>query len=487
MSVLSNVPAERAVLAGICQYGSQSYLDVADILQESSFTVDHNKFAFACLKHLFKGNEVNTVDLSSILSAAHEIGLETMFESASCQNHIRSFFNFPVSQTNVRRLAAKIRKLEIARLLKKQLGDTAVKLQELNGDETLAHILGIAENAIFDFSSLLNESDEAPHRVSDGLIEYVQYLADNPVDQVGISTGFPIWDASIGGGLRKGTVNVIGARIKTGKSMLGSNMGYYIADTHNIPVLNLDTEMTKNDHINRLLSMASEAYTYEIETGKFVQKPHTYNQVKKAAEYIDNKKVPYYHKPIAGMPFEDQLAILRRWVVKEVGLDGEGKAKPCVLVYDYLKLMTSEGMGQGVQEHQLLGFMMSSLHNFAVRYDIPILLFVQLNRAGIDDENSGVVSGSDRIGWLCTSLSLFKKKGPEEINQDGPENGNRKLMVIDCRHGPGRDIRDYINCYFRGDIAKVVEGKNNFQVRKEKKEDEIQSDDESEPDFSGPD
>jgi replicative DNA helicase len=467
MKPLQDIAAERAVLAGVCQFGSEVYLDIADIVQESTFTVQYNKFIFASVKRLFEQG-AQQIDISSILSAGQEIGLQSLFDSSGCYAHITSLFNCAIAAQNTRKLAAKIRKLEIARLLETQLDGAKEKIREINGDETVTQILGIAENAIFDFSSLLTDREGEPHRISENLVDYVDYLASNPVDQIGIPTGFKLWDQSVGGGLRKGTVNVFGARIKTGKSMLASNMGWYIADTHNIPVLNMDTEMTEADHTNRLLAMASECYTYDIETGKFVQKPGENKKVRETAQRVQDKGVPYYHISISGMPFEEQLSVLRRWIVKNVGLDSEGKAKPCVIVYDYLKLMTSEGMGGHLQEYQLLGFMMTSLHNFAVRYGLPIVCFIQLNRDGIENETSASASGSDRIVWLCSNYSILKKKSDEEIAQDGPENGNRKLVVVETRHGQGRDSRDYINCHFRGEIAKIVEGRNNYEVQKEK-------------------
>lgn len=467
MGALQDIAAERAVLSGLCRYGSECYHDVADILNDTTFTIEYNKCLFDCLKTLFK-QEQDKIDVASIYSAAQEIGLAHELHTSDFTKHLRSMFDFPVEQKNVRKFAARIRKLEIARLLRSQLKETGDELLKISGDETVAQILGIAENAIFDFSSLLHDTDEAPKKISQGLIDYVNYLATNPVDQIGIPTGFPNYDKAIGGGLRKGSVNVIGARIKVGKSVIGSNMGYHIASEHNIPVLNMDTEMTYEDHTNRLLAMASECYIYDIETGKFIQKPGTDRKVKRAAEKIERRQIPYYHKSISGMPFEEQLATMRRWIVKEVGLDSEGKAKPCVIVYDYLKLMTSEGLNSGLQEYQLLGFMMTSLHNFAVRYKIPILMFIQLNRDGITKESSDAASGSDRIMWLCSNFTIFKYKSDEEIAQDGAEAGNRKLVPVLARHGAGMDDKDYINCYFRGAIAKVVEGQTKLELEKGK-------------------
>ena len=44
--ILCDPAAERAVLAGICTYGENAYLDIADILQETSFTIDSNNIIF---------------------------------------------------------------------------------------------------------------------------------------------------------------------------------------------------------------------------------------------------------------------------------------------------------------------------------------------------------------------------------------------------------------------------------------------------------
>lgn len=457
--VLSNPPAERAVLAGICRNGNESYLDVADLIQSTTFTIDMNQAIFDCLSHILKRESSTVIDVPSIYSAAKELGIESFFQKQTNVQHLKGIFDFPVNQKNVRMFAAKIRKLEIARLLHCQLEGAQDKILDLNGEESITHILGIAENSIFDFSSLLNENDDEPKMIGEGLVDYVKFLGENPVDQIGISTGFPLYDTAIGGGLRPGTVNVIGARPKTGKTLLSDNMGYAIAKT-GIPVLNLDTEMLIEDHQHRLLACMTESYIYDIETGKYAQKPGCCDKIMEAAKYLEHNKVPYFHKSIGGMAFEEQLAIMRRWIIKHVGLKDDGRAKPCVIIYDYLKLMNSEGMTNDLKEFQVLGFMMTTLHNFALRYKVPMLTFMQLNRDGILKEGTDTASGSDRIIWLCSNYSIFKKKTPEEIANDGEDTGNRKLVTVVARHGSGLDEGDYINCHMKGYCAKIVEGQS---------------------------
>lgn len=803
---LKDKAAERAVLAGIFKYGEEAFYDVVDLLQAETFTVNSNRVIYQCLKHKFDLNKDFKPDIASVLSAAKELKLDALFEKNVEVEHLNAITQFPVSLTNVRAFAAKIRKLQIGRLLHTQLEEAQVDILSLQGVEPIAQIMGMVEDRIFDFSSLINDIDNEPKLLATGIDDYLQNLIDNPVTQIGIPTGLPEYDKAIGGGLRRGTVNVIGARPKalaygekvytptgprniedilvgdivshpfkgyskvtevhdhkreiykvtfkdgdsvdccedhlwevykrypygdlnskpyfvktttelmqdltignqkeykwdvrltepvrfdktqvlpldpyilglligdgsfrnaisfttgdiqlidyirnnlpneikveedkvnfktyringlqdsirkcglyrikahskfipdmykytslsnrleilrglmdtdgdctvssktglsrcrfatvsiklandvkeivqslgglcsinltstrfngksftsyrceirlpkynpfklerkavlvkerqpgelkrtiikieklgyqdrarcltlsdndglflttnfvvthnTGKTMLTDNIGYHVANNEEMPVLNMDTEMKGEDHVNRSLAMLSGVAIDDIETGQFGKDQWKLKKVKESASQL--KKVPYFHKSIAGAEFQEIIATMRRWLVKEVGLNGDGKANECVIVYDYLKLMDSKEISGDIKEYQLLGFMMTALHNFAVRYDVPILVLMQLNRDGIDSEKNSAAAGSDRIIWLCSNFTIFKKKSDEEIAEDGPENGTHKLIVTDARHGSGMQFGDYLNLHVKGWCAQIKTGLLRSQVGQE--------------------
>jgi replicative DNA helicase len=461
--ILCDPSAERAVLSGILQYGETVFLDIGDIIKESTFTIDSNQFIYRCLKHICETQQPKSaIDLASIYSVARELNLDYVFTKKEEAQHLKAIKDFPVHQDNIRKFAVKIKKLEVARELHKELENAQEKLLDVNGSESITSILGIAEDSVFSFATSLNsDNDNEPSHIAEGLDEHIDYLVSNKIDQVGIPTGFSVYDHAIGGGLRKGTVNVIGARPKTGKTLLSDNMGLNIAK-QKIPVLNMDTEMSKKDHIYRLLAMSTEIAINDIETGKFDESPINSAKIKDAAKIL--KDIPLYHKVIAGKPFDEQLAIMRRWLIKDVGLNDDGTAKDCVIFYDYLKLMDSAGMSQDLKEYQVLGFMMTSLHNFAVKYQVPIVAFIQLNRDGITKETTDSASGSDRIIWLCSNFTIFKRKSDEEIAEDGGKSGNRKLIPIISRHGAGLDDNDYINCTMKGWCAKIEEGQTKLET-----------------------
>lgn len=474
MSKLTDLLAERNVLAGIFRYGQDGYLEAADIVNEKTFSDTSNQALFKCFKHLIEEKGLDSLDEASVVSGCNELGSGWVFENRTEREHAKAILNTTINLESIRTWAAKVRKLEIANLLKEQLDAAGEDVAKVRGDEPIGEILGIAERRIFDFTTLLaQDNQDDPQQLSEGIDAYLDNLESNPNDTVGISSGYPLYDFSIGGGFRRKTVNLIGARTGIGKSMLADNIGIHISENLGIPVLYLDTEMPTEDHWNRILAKKTRITIGDIETGKYSINSMKTQKVRSAAEEL--KGIEYHYLNVSGKPFEETMSIMRRWVHKEVGFDENGNTNDCLIIYDYLKMLSSDGITGSMQEYQILGFMMTSLHNFAVRHDIPVLSFVQLNRDGIDRETTGVVSGSDRISWLTSNLSIFKPKTDEEIAEDGgEENGNRKLVALKSRHGGGLAPGDYINMHLEGKYATVTEKetRNNLRQNVDKEREE---------------
>lgn len=452
----SDVPAERVVLAGLYQHGQDAYIDVIDFLQNETFTDITNQCLFKCFKHGFDVKKINRIDKPSLLAIAGELGIDKHFAKDDWRV-VRATLNTPVNLENVRSWAAKIRKLHIIRLLSQQLKECQKDIGSLSGEEPISHVIGLAEQRIFDFSSLVcDEGTNSPSLIHEGLDEFLDKVEEDPRDNVGISSGYSHYDFAIGGGFRRKSVNMIGSRTGIGKSMLADNVGIHVAENLGIPVLYLDTEMATEDHWVRILANKASVPINEIETGKYSTNNIQKKSIRKFAEKI--KEIPLHYLNVSGRPFEETISIMRRWVNKVAGFDENGNVNDCLIIYDYLKMMSGEGITPAMQEYQILGFMATTFHNFAVRNDLPILTFIQLNRDGIDKESTAAVSGSDRVVWLTSNLTIFKPKTEEEIVQDdGEENGNRKLVVIKSRHGSGLSIGNYINMYMIGKFGRIIE------------------------------
>jgi replicative DNA helicase len=459
MSELSDVGAERAVLAGLLQYGIDGYILVSDLITSETFDNSNNQIIYKCITRIIDNEQ--SVDIASVLSAAEHLGFSETVNTPQELKYIKSLFDFPINQDNILSFAAQIKKFEFARKIKKLTAKISKDIDDVKGSESINEILQILENPVTDF---LREDDggDLPEKIGEGIDDYVTFLSENKCDIIGIPTGFRSYDEAIGGGLRRKCVDLVSARPKVGKSVFADNVALNVS-SRGTPVLVLDTEMSKEDHLNRLLANISGVPINEIATGKFVDDPDKNEQVIDAVKQLS--KIPYSYVSVAGKPFDQILNLVKRWVVQEIKNDEYGKTNDCLIIYDYLKLMSSSSITNNIQEYQALGFQITSLHNLCVKLDIPCLSFVQLNRDGITKESTDAVSGSDRLIWLCTSFSIFKIKSPEELAEDGPNAGNRKLVPIVSRHGAGMDDGDYINMVMDGSHAKLTELRTRNQIK----------------------
>ena len=453
-SNLQNIASERAVLAGLFQHGQESLIEVELFVGEDSFTLDANKVLYKCISHALKDKE--TAGYADILSSAKSLDLDEYVERNDILKHISGIMNTPIHIDNVGEHAKKLKKLEFARKVQSELRTIYSDLNKVTGDESINEILSVAESPIQNIClSYIKEDEMTPQLIGDDIDAYLDHLRDNTGKSIGITTGLSEFDKAIGGGLRRKCVDLIAARPKVGKSVFADNVALHVTKTHNIPVLMLDTEMSKEDHINRLLANLSETEINEIASGNFSNDDHKKDKVSQVAKVI--KEIPYDYISIAGRPFEETLSIAKRWLIKKVGYDENGVLNDCLIIYDYLKLMTSNSINNNLAEFQVLGFQITALHNFCVENDCPCLSFVQLNRDGITKESTDVVSGSDRLVWLCTSFSIFKDKTEEERLTDGITCGNKKLIPIVSRHGPGIEDEGYICLQMDGQYAKIRE------------------------------
>ena len=458
---LQDFGSERGVLAGIIEHGPDLLFEIEEILDTDDFHKPTNQKIFAILKHLVHETGVKSFDLPNILACAKSRGYNEFRDNRKNEEFLESLSDGGPSAENVLSLAVVVYKLSIGRRAWHLLDSTIKKVRDINGEEDLADIVSTIEDPVFKFTgSLITQNQILMPLVLD-FVETMEARANKPQDIIGLPTGFSNWDHYIGGGLRRGTVNVVGARPKKGKSFFCLNVAKNMAEI-DIPVLYLDTELLRELQMDRLIALVSGIELTRIESGEFAADPNEREAVLSCKEKLENLKITHQH--IAGQPIKSVLSIARRWLAKEVGLTDAGIAKPCLIIYDYLKIMDVNDMKESLQEYQLLGFLMTAFHNFATRWELPILATVQLNRDGVGKEGGQFISGSDRILWLCSNFTILKNKSSEELNEDPPQNGTKKLVITETRFGPGMEPEEYINVLDKLECGRLSEGKTFSQA-----------------------
>lgn len=269
---------------------------------------------------------------------------------------------------------------------------------------------------------------------------------------IGIKFGFPNFEQAIGGGFRNGTVSIIAARAKMGKSFLALTIADHVA-RQGFPVLYLDTELNDEYQTIRRVSKMTKIPLYQLEAGQFFGNIQKEQLAKDAVQDLHKSKV--YYVEIKGWSIEEQVSMIRRFFAKIVGKNKEGKFNKCLIILDYLKLMTASDKNAD-KEYEALGYRMTALHDLMSEYQNPMLAFAQQNREGLEKEDESTISGSDRIIWLCDNFTIFAKLDEAEImvrqagasqdpNARKPE--NCKIKVVVCRQGPGTSGRKFIGVY----------------------------------------
>lgn len=459
---ICNADAERAVLAGLIQHGLDKYYDLQSLIDVNDFHFIENNYCYAAISRLAE-KKVKKFDKLLILNEIKNIDA-AIIDKYQIVEYLDLITQNSISEETLSNFAKILARVGLKRTLSEKLNIAQNVIQSSADDESILKTFNNVEKTLFDFQSKLLNNQEETIELGNNIDSLLDQLAEKPRVTIGIPTGFTMYDMAIGGGIRGPGVTIIGGRAKSAKTSLGIQISINVA-LQGIPILYLDTEMNKDDVSIKIISNLSKVDINRVESGGFAKVNDEYKKVEKGKDLFKN--IPLFYQNISGYSHGQTISTIRRWLNKNVGFDTYGNLRPCLVVLDYIKTMDLSELGNN-QEYQYLGQYLTDLHNFCVPYKLPILAFVQLNRDGIEREDAAAISGSDRILWLCTSFSIIKKKTQEDYVSDPIVFGDRKLIISDCRYGPGLRQGEYINVISNLSQCNMIEGETNLKNKLQK-------------------
>lgn len=470
----NDVAAERAVLAGLFRCGFAAYADVSDILSVEAFTSDPNRAFYAAFGRFYE-DEVNrgrTPDSPTVISLVNELGLGALFQDRKEKGLelLRAIANFPATLENVRPMAKRLMKLQVARMLATECEAAAEEVRGVTGSEPVSSILSLAEARVLDFAQKYGGDADEVVKIGSLSREYYERLKVTARPS-GVRVGWPHWETSIGGGLLPNSLDLIVARAKTGKSLAALNMALALI-RQGIPVLYVDTEMTREEQARRAWATLSGVPERKIRDGEFVGDPKQEAAIEAAVAELEAHDL-FHHRYVGDKTPEEIIALIRRWLVKEVKLDAHGYANECVVFYDYIKLMNSDDLKSGgMAEHQSIGFITIGLKNLMGKYNARCVAFAQQNREGLDSDDERGIALSDRLTWFPTSVSILRwQTTDEQAAQVDPSQPNarpqfsHKLIPILSRHGGRWPRNESIFVQTNLDTCTMKEGPRSDQYR----------------------
>lgn len=234
------------------------------------------------------------------------------------------------------------------------------------GNESLEMILDDTEKRIFEICQNRNTSDFVPIReVVANTMHKIELASRNRGSVTGIATGFIDLDYRTAG-MQPSDLVLIAARPSMGKTAFVLNIAQHVAFKLNKAVAIFSLEMSKEQLVNRMLSLESKVSGQNIRTGQLSDTE--WEKLAETAGIIGQSNLMIDDTP--GITIAELRSKCRKFKL-ERGLD--------IIIIDYLQLMS--GGGRSESRQQEISEISRSLKAIARELNVPVLALSQLSRA----------------------------------------------------------------------------------------------------------
>lgn len=240
--------------------------------------------------------------------------------------------------------------------------------------------------------------------------------------------------------IEPGELVIFGAQAKQGKSMLLLNEAVDLLKKGKA-VLYLDSELNTKMFMTRLFAHLSGIEYARLKSGNYSQEEHA--NLLAARDWLKTKTMTHLYMPI----FDESTVYTTAKRLRHLG-------KMDVLIIDYFKSSKDEAYANYAELGKFVDLVKNKL---AGALNIPALGAAQATSAG-------KLADSAKIGRNASTIIMIDDKTPEEIEEDGPECGNKKLKIILNRNGPQMGEGEYIDMRFNGNLIAYEEAKQHQPV-----------------------
>lgn len=209
---LHSLQLEKHVLAGLLKFDGK-FWDYAAHLKEKTFFQDFHSTAFSLIKHAYSNNQKP----SPLLIAEKIKQMGIVFEDLdNPYSYLESLSNIKITAETLDEAVKKLSALEMRRDLV-ETAETAkgfvIGAADKTPDEIISGYDKINNSKIQSF-----ELDVQPVSVFGTLEDMVEERGNNPMEELGYKTGFPVFNRRFGG-LMPGEISAIVARAGIGKAL----------------------------------------------------------------------------------------------------------------------------------------------------------------------------------------------------------------------------------------------------------------------------
>lgn len=351
--------AEQSVIGSMIM-DREAILIASEMLTGEDFYQRQFGIVFEAMVELFNQNEpVDLVTLQDRLRA------KEVPEEISSMEFIRDILEKLPTSTNVKYYAKIVAEKSTLRKLIR-VNDEISNLC-YGGVESLEEVLEQTEKKVFDLVQRRNAGEFVPiKQVVLNAIQKIEIASRTRGNVTGIATGFKDLDYQTSG-FQPSDLILIAARPSMGKTAFVLNIAQYMAFHNNETVAIFSLEMSKEQLVNRLLSMESGVDAQKLRNGNLTD--NDWERLVEGAEGVARSNLIIDDTP--GISLSELRSKCRKYKLEHhLG----------VVMIDYLQLMTGGGRSSESRQQEVSDIS-RGLKSLARELNVPVVALSQLSRA----------------------------------------------------------------------------------------------------------
>jgi len=352
----------EASLLGALLIDSDAIVKIADTIDASDFYDKRHDRIYEAMVKIYEHHKA-----LDVLTLADQLKNNGYLDSVGGPAYLTELTNFVPTASHVEQYAD----IVAQKAMRRKLIKASKEITGLGYDESkqLKELVEEAETRLFNVSQQHVKQDVIS--LENILAESFDRLDELHKDKKkirGIPTGFKDLDNTLAGFQRSDLI-ILASRPSMGKTALSLNFAHNVAVQANESVLIFSLEMSKEQLVDRLLSMDSGVDAWALRTGNLTDADFE----KIAASMGRLSEAPIYIDDTPGITLSDLRTKARREAhQRKLGL----------VIVDYLQLMSSGARyGGQINMVQEISEISRGLKGIARELNVPILALSQLSRS----------------------------------------------------------------------------------------------------------
>ncbi|MEE0420231.1 MAG: replicative DNA helicase [Lachnospiraceae bacterium] len=410
-----SVEAEQSVIGSMLM-DREAIMAASEIVTSEDFYQHQYGIVFEAMLELY--NEGKPVDLITLQERLRE---KEVPPEVSSLEFIKDLLNTTLTSANVRSYAQIVQEKSMLRKLIKvneEIANTCYLAKERVED-----IMEDTERKIFNLVQKRSTGDYVPIKdVVLNALDKIEIASKNKGSVTGIPTGFVDLDYKTSG-MQPSDLVLVAARPSMGKTAFVLNMAQHMAFRNGVTAAIFSLEMSKEQLVNRLLSLESRVDSQSIRTGSLSDEDWT--KLIEGAGIIGKSNLIIDDTP--GISVAELRSKCRKYKLEHnLG----------IIIIDYLQLMT--GNKKTDSRQQEISDISRSLKEIARELSVPVVALSQLSRAVEQrPDHRPMLSDLRESGAIeqDADVVMFIYRD-DYYNKDSEKKGIAEIIIAKQRNGP---------------------------------------------------